>query len=440
MTDSLRNDLRQRADYTHKHNLKTGRHGWLRLTPAYSVKVVEELIEQFDRPLRIFDPFCGTATTALSAAYHGHEGVTTDINPFLVWLGRAKVAHYRPSDIEKARKMAWKAAKHAASRISLIPLPPIHNIERWWSPSSLDFLRGLLAGIDKVSKRDSPERTLLLVAFCRSLIGLSNAAFNHQSMSFKDDVAAVAFTCDEMVAIFENDVAFVTEGALDNPTGTATIVLGDSRSAASVVDGKFDLVITSPPYVNRMSYIRELRPYMYWLGYLINGRDAGELDWAAIGGTWGVATSRLTTWRPATDAYQDAELGSLLQKVAHQDNKNGPLLANYIAKYFDDMWEHFKNLVPTLRPGAELHYIVGNSTFYGVLLPAERAYATMLKRLGFVDIECRAIRKRNSKKELVEFDVVASWPGDSTNTKRRAPLDSAMRGYTADLFPQKIGD
>jgi hypothetical protein len=36
--------LRQRADYTHKHNVKTGRHGWLRLTPAYSVKVVEEII------------------------------------------------------------------------------------------------------------------------------------------------------------------------------------------------------------------------------------------------------------------------------------------------------------------------------------------------------------------------------------------------------------
>ena len=35
--------LRQRADYTHKFNVGAGRHGWLRLTPAYSVKVVEEI-------------------------------------------------------------------------------------------------------------------------------------------------------------------------------------------------------------------------------------------------------------------------------------------------------------------------------------------------------------------------------------------------------------
>lgn len=94
MNTISRAGLFQRSDYTHKFNLMTGRHGWLRLTPAYSVKVVEELIAQItqDRPLRIFDPFCGTATTALSSAYHGHEGVTTDINPFLIWLGQAKTS------------------------------------------------------------------------------------------------------------------------------------------------------------------------------------------------------------------------------------------------------------------------------------------------------------------------------------------------------------
>ena len=35
---------------------------------------------------------------------------------------------------------------------------------------------------------------------------------------------------------------------------------------------------------------------MYWLGYLEQPRDAGELDWQAIGGTWGAATSRVAAW------------------------------------------------------------------------------------------------------------------------------------------------
>jgi hypothetical protein len=85
------------------------------------------------------------------------------------------------------------------------------------------------------------------------------------------------------------------------------------------------------------------------------------------------------------------------------------VLANYVAKYFDDMWSHFLRLTPVLDRGAELHYIVGNSTFYGTLISTELLYAEMLEALGFSEIECRAIRKRNSKKELVEFDVIARW-------------------------------
>jgi len=75
------------------------------------------------------------------------------------------------------------------------------------------------------------------------------------------------------------------------------------------------------------------------------------------------------------------------------------------------MWTHFQALPPILASMAELHHIVGNSIFYGVLLPVEQIYAAMLRRLGFKSIECRPVRKRNSKKELIEFDVTATWPG-----------------------------
>lgn len=148
---------------------------------------------------------------------------------------------------------------------------------------------------------------------------------------------------------------------------------------------------------------------MYWLGYLGSGREAGELDWTAIGGTWGVATSRLTDWERVTGHFESDHLSSALALIAHADNKNGPLLANYVAKYFDDMWSHFQGLTPILAPGAELHYIVGNSKFYGSLVSTELLYAEMLNALGFSGVACRAIRKRNSKKELIEFDVVARW-------------------------------
>ncbi|MFL5257476.1 MAG: hypothetical protein ACJ8AI_32280 [Rhodopila sp.] len=408
---TIRATLRQRADYTHKFNTQTGRHGWLRLTPAYSVKVVEELIARCDRPMRLLDPFCGTATTALSAACHGHQAVTADINPFLVWFARAKTDRYLPAVIASAHGACAHALRLLAGEaVPPVPAPPIHRIERWWNPPNLDFLRALKAAIDHVTGPQSQPRTLLLVAFCRTLIALSNAAFNHQSMSFK--VAAPPAIPDrDPAAVFADAVALVLDGAGQNPAGTADVILADARAPLPHRGGPFDRVITSPPYANRMSYIRELRPYMYWLGFLANGHDAGALDWSTIGGTWGMATSRLATWKCPAGSFEHAELSRILDLVAHADNRNGGILANYIAKYFDDMWIHFQILTTMLSGNAEIHYIVGNSTFYGVLLPVERLYAAMLERIGFHAIACRPIRKRNSKKELIEFDVTAVWPG-----------------------------
>lgn len=101
----------------------------------------------------------------------------------------------------------------------------------------------------------------------------------------------------------------------------------------------------------------------------------------------------------------------MLTEIAHNHNANGVLLANYVMKYFEDMSQHFSGLRGVLNPGARVHYIVGNSTFYGVLVPTEKIYGAMLQQYGFEDVDVRPIRKRNSKKELIEFDVSATWPG-----------------------------
>lgn len=410
MMHGTREALRQRADYTHKFNIKTGRHGWLRLTPAYSVKVVEEIVAQYGPSLSILDPFCGTGTTALSAVNHGHLAATTDINPFLIWLATAKTADYSPKMIAQAAE-AGKVALDLARREAVRPVaePPIHKIERWWSERARRFLCHLKAAIEEAGGPSGPVADLLNVAFCRTLIQISAAAFNHQSMSFKDGAQCVFDLNPDAGAAFLDDLAYVLGGAKENPLGDASVLLGDARNLTEYLDRKFDVVVTSPPYANRMSYIRELRPYMYWLGYLENGRDAAELDWLAIGGTWGIATSRLTDWSSSGDHWIPQNLPTVLDNIARGDNKNGELLSKYVAKYCEDMSSHFGSLRRVLNPGARVHYIVGNSTFYGVLVSTEQVYAAMLREYGFTDVDVRAIRKRNSKKELIEFDVSATW-------------------------------
>ncbi len=144
---------------------------------------------------------------------------------------------------------------------------------------------------------------------------------------------------------------------------------------------------------------------MYWLGYLQDAREAGELDWQAIGGTWGIATSRLLQWQKSKDTFYPPYFPDIISRVASTENANGLLLARYIEKYFEDIWSHLQSITPLLASMGEAHYIVGNSTFYGVLLPVEQIYRDMMLELGFSDVTITVLRKRNSKRELFEYVV-----------------------------------
>lgn len=180
---------------------------------------------------------------------------------------------------------------------------------------------------------------------------------------------------------------------------------GDSRQLSTVLPSKsYTTVITSPPYPNRISYIRELRPYMYWLGYLESGRQAGELDWQAIGGTWGCATSKLMSWT-SNPAIQVPYEG--FDEVITQISQESQVLSIYVAKYFEDTVQHIRSLKGVLKPGAQVHYVVGNSKFYNVMLHTEQIYAAIFQAEGFQNVKINAIRKRTSKKELFEYVVSA---------------------------------
>jgi hypothetical protein len=244
----------------------------------------------------------------------------------------------------------------------------------------------------------------------------AQVSFGHQSMSFKkerkrrDTPAGIFPGFDErpVAASWEQTVRRIAAAARSPVCRQPRILLADARSPDAVLEaGRYTCVITSPPYPNRMSYIRELRPYMYWLGYLQDGRAAGELDWLAIGGTWGCATSKLAGWRPQLGVMVPFDgFESLLRRIATRSE----LLSRYVHKYFQDIVLPVRGLCRLLRPGGGAHYIVGNSKFYDVLLPVEQVYAALFAAAGFQDVAIAVTRKRTSKKELFEYVVTARKP------------------------------
>jgi hypothetical protein len=396
---------------TFKANLERGRHGWLRLTPAYSIHLVEELVAQHQGKEKIvLDPFCGTGTTALVCAQAGIPCHTVDINPFLVWLSNAKYAAYSQADIEAALTTLAHALDMLEGGNHHSPwTPPIKDIGKWWEPETLALLAQVFEQITNAALSE-PARDLLRVIFCRAEIEVASVSFGHQSMSFKKSQAFPKLfevsAAERLRTVFQQVAIDVLRSATEPLTeGCGQAFLGDSRQLeATLPFASYTCVITSPPYPNRMSYIRELRPYMYWLGYLQSGSQAGELDWQAIGGTWGSATSNLMKWTP--DPRYPVPSREL-QITIEQISQRSKVLSLYVTKYFQDIVQHVRSLKAVLASGASIYYVVGNSRFYEVMLPTEQIYAGIFQTEGFRNVNFRAIRKRTSKKELFEYLVSA---------------------------------
>ena len=400
--------LTQRADLTYKANKNAGRHGWLRLTPAYSLKIVQDQLAKLPRNSVVLEPFSGSGTTPLVAQEFGITCEAREINPFLVWFGNTKLDEYSGNDAKTFASSAHEVIKASSDKFpNDYWIPNLFQIEKWWTLPTLQALSALKHHINNYNGK---VRNLLDVAFCRVLISSSNAAFNHQSMSFKAmpeyAVGLESTLFDKVLAEFEFEAKFILD-TLCPLSRNAKIYEGDSTKPFDKFEPA-DLVITSPPYANRMSYIREMRPYMYWLGFLNSGSAAGELDWKTTGGTWGSASTKLKSWTPTDTIPIDSELNIVCEKIL--TGKSGEILSPYVRKYFHDMWSHFKEIKPVVKKGGRLCYIVGNSTFSGYEVPTHEWYAAMMNALGFNEVHINTIHKRNSNKKLFEYAVCATRP------------------------------
>jgi len=403
--EKVETKLTRRAEYTFLDNLKRGRHRWLRLTPAYSARLVAERLQHYPSSTRVLDPFGGTGTTALLAAQMGYPATLVEINPFLVWLSRAKTRIYTPDAIQSA--LEWgqmlvhtrRDYTHGACEP-----PPIRDIQRWWDAESLAWLTTMRTAIQATQATVAQASVdLVWVAFAQCVIEFSNASYHHPSLSFRPN-RQLALDMQSHDQRFLEYLYETARDAYSNPCLEPCVIEADARTLTPLNGNTYDLVITSPPYANRISYIRELRPYMYWLGFLTDGAEAGELDWKAIGGTWGVATSRLKLWQPQLPV--PASVADIASRIRAAHPTNGVLMANYVVKYFEDMHLHIQRLTELLASGATIHYIVGNSSFYGVLVPVEQILAELFAEQGFSSVEVVPLRKRNCKKELREFEII----------------------------------
>lgn len=71
----------------------------------------------------------------------------------------------------------------------------------------------------------------------------------------------------------------------------------------------------------------------------------------------------------------------IAEKISNADNKSAGLMANYVLKYFEDMQKHLSSVYAGLAAKGRVFYIIGNSNFYNITVPAEKLRKTNCQKM-----------------------------------------------------------
>lgn len=399
---------------TFKGGLSAPFHRWFRLTPSFSPDLVNRWLDDHSKTLRplLLDPFSGAGTTAIVAKSWGVDAIALEINPFLAFVGQTCTNWQCDADEleEVGREVLSLAATYIEQGSSdieefsqeiQVPIPPIHNVNRWWRH---DVLRQLLALKKAISSQDAKFQPYLTLSLAEIVYASANITLGRLQIAFVDRSDQPIYVFEP----FEEVLGRVVEDlrAVNGLTpASSTVLEGDSTRLEQIEEGSIGGVFTSPPYPNRYSYVWNTRPHLYLLDFFTTPREAAALDVRTIGGTWGTATSMHQKSVHELRPFVEKAAGDVISQL----HDKSLLMGNYVSKYFNDLDLHLDSLKPKLIPGSPVGYVVGNSETKGIMVETHDILADLMRQHGFGSLKQEVLRKRNSGAGLTEVTVSARF-------------------------------
>lgn len=401
---------------TFKAGLEVPVHRWFRLTPSFSPDLVIEMLNAMNGSTGdvVLDPFSGASTTLIECQINGIKSFGYEINPLLYFVGKTclnwdvnrDVLRKTLSDIEKSYLKFDSEYSDSDLDNGKLTVPPIHNPFRWWRRDVLKKALCIKLAIQKSSPSQDIKDFFMLAIAGVLVPDLTNVTLGRLQLHFINRDKDIINVWE----VFSNHARTMISDLEQIPLtncGVSHLYHVDATSEnLPSPNVSANLVITSPPYPNRYSYVWNTRPHLYFLDLFDTARQASELDKKTIGGTWGSATSVLMKGvvPPENNAVRE-----IIVPIANEIRKSDNLMANYLVNYFNMLSRQITNMNRVLQPHAKLAYVVGCSRLKGVYIETDVLLAKIIERLGlgFKIDTVERIRKRNSGKNLHESIVYA---------------------------------
>ncbi|MDC7994044.1 hypothetical protein [Altibacter sp. HG106] len=390
-----------------KSNLYHPKHRWYPFVEGFSTEFVRRILgEQNYIPENCLEPFGGIGTTALTCQDLGVKCTSVESNPFFYKTARAKLLDYSSLEFEK---LLIEFETYLTSCTSAVVLPELESKtffeskekNKWiFHKEVSNGIGDILGKIEAIKVTHSDYAVLFEIALANILLPVSNVFRNGKCLSYRRGWEERKFDRKEVHTRFIDVSKLILidirskERQIKVVENHSTYYNADSRNKLMDLDDEsFDLIITSPPYLNSRDYTDVYRLELWILGYIDKFEKEKTLRKSAI-------TSHVQIKLPETK-YPDVD--EINQFLEHLNGLNGRLWNNNIPRmisgYFNDMEGILSNLHNKLKSGGRAYINVSNSAYGGKVLNVDLILSEIAQSLGFNTDEIRIARLLKSSSQ-----------------------------------------
>ena len=402
----------------HRHTVfeALGRHPIHPFPARMAPGIALDALTSGTKQLRVLDPMSGSGTVLAVARANGHRAIGVDIDPLAVLLARVWTTSVDRVVVSRKALEVLRRAKDVFRDMSDARAYPRNAdtgtkkfLRYWFDPYVRRQLTALSVAIGRV--RDDGTRDVLWSAMSRLIItkqaGASLAMDLSHSRPHKVFRLAPVKPFDRFIAAVETVIANCPvkgSGRIGPPT---ILKVADARTLP-IPTATIDLILTSPPYLNAIDYLRCSKFSLVWMGFTIEqlriirsesvGTESSSIE--ALEARWVESIIAALRLKPALAPRHHAML----------------------AQYVWDMDRAAASASRVLRPDGHAIYVVGDSVVRGTFVRNSKVVALCAARHGLTLMSQRMRTLPANRRYLPDPTAATSASGLNVRMRREVVM------------------
>ncbi len=320
-------------------------------------EIAFEALDGLAKKSVILDPMIGSGTVMRTISELGYKGVGFDVDPLAVLMTKAWTSKIHEAGFLKASDKIFAASKVLNSK--KINLPWIDEdqqtkdfIKFWFASRQIADLRKLSYIIHNYKREYS---TLYKIALSRLIITKSKGASLAADVSHSRPHKVREQNDFDVLTEFKKSCIQIAKAiSVEKLKGEIQIRKGDARNLKTIQNNSVDSIITSPPYLNALDYMRGHKLSLVWLGHNISSLT--RIRSTSVGAEKAPnKNANINHARNIVDQIQDFD--SLPSRIQ-----------NMVYRYALDMDNIVKESSRVLKKNRNATFVIGNSSLKGVYI------------------------------------------------------------------------